>query len=73
MVPGFGLGTVRFLEHLSDLVLSGPTDIAAVRGRIAAEVGDNSAADALTLHLVGHHFLGFAPKVGDVQERAVAA
>ncbi len=73
MVPGFGLGTVGFLEHLSDLVHAGSTDIAAVRGRIAAEVGDSPAADALTLHLVGHHFLGSAPKVGDYQERAVAA
>ncbi len=73
MVPGFGLGTVGFLEHLSDLVLSGPTDIAAVRGRIAAEVGDNSAADALTLHLVGHHLLGSAPKSADYQAQAVAA
>jgi hypothetical protein len=73
MVPGFGLGTVRFLEHLSDLVLSGPTDIAAVRGRIATEVGDSAAADALTLHLVGHHILVSSPPAEDYRERAAAA
>ncbi len=73
LVPGFGLSSVGFLEDMSDRVLAGPADIATVRARIASEIGDGSAADALTLHLLGQQQrAALAPHLSQ-PEPAVAA
>ncbi len=57
IVPGFGMGSTGFLEEMSRSFASGPADLSAVRGRIASQIGDGPAADALTLHLLARHLV----------------
>ncbi|MDP9356765.1 MAG: DUF790 family protein [Chloroflexota bacterium] len=56
-VPGFGLCRVTLLDELIDRLAIGPLDIAGFRADVAARVGDDLAADALTLHLLSRHTL----------------
>lgn len=72
IVPGFGMGRTGFLDDMTDRFASGPADIGSVRGRIAAEIGDGPAADALTLHLLAQHLVSPTPSNGETRH-AVAA
>lgn len=51
-VPGFGLCRGDLFDRLAESVRHGPFDVGALRQAVAATVGEGSAADALTLHLL---------------------
>jgi hypothetical protein len=55
LVDGFGLCRVTLLDELLDRASVGPLDIAALRSNVAARLGDEAGADAVTLHLLSSY------------------